>query len=104
MKRLEDYIYFPNGYKYSTVWYDDKGEPEKPEYSENIFNPIYTHNFCLDNKGNIVKEEIMTERNQKISEEITTYNKQGQIQQMVYLDGTGKPEITHVYVYKEVSR
>jgi len=97
---VEDYQYFNGGYRYSTIYYDQHEKPEVPKYSDIELSPIYTYTFYLNKKGRITSEEITTEKNAKISSEITQYNNKGRIAKTIYLDAKGQPEITHIFEYK----
>lgn len=96
----KDYQYSDGGYNYSTIYYDENEMPETPRYSDVEFNPIYTYTFYVNKKGKISKEEITTEKGTAISSEIIGYDNNGRIVKTVYLDGKGRPEITHLFEYK----
>lgn len=107
LKYKEEYNYFNGGYKYSTIYYDNNGIPEKPEYTDIIFNPIFTTTFYLDRNGQIIKEEITTENGIKINNETTYYNNAGKIVKTInqyfdkhYISSNGQTEITHIFEYK----
>jgi hypothetical protein len=104
---IQDYKYFNGGYKYSQIFYDRNGNPEKPNYSDIIFNPIFTSTFFFDYKGKIIKEEMSTEKGIKISDETSYYDHNGRIVKTIhrYLDKHYKStnevsETTHIFEYK----
>lgn len=96
---VEDYVYTPDGYKYSTVWYED-GEPQKRKYwmseEETLY---YTYTYHLNKKGNVIKKEITTDKNKIWGSEITKYDKKNRVVKTVFIDAKGIPEITHIFVY-----
>jgi hypothetical protein len=104
---IEDYKYFDGGYRYSQIFYDRNGNPKQPNYSDIIFNPIFTSTFFLDYKGKIIKEEMTTEKGIKISDETTYYDINGRISKTIhryldkhYINTNEQPELTHIYEYK----
>jgi hypothetical protein len=97
---VKDYTYFPNGYAYTTIHYGSDGKPEKPDYSNNVFSPVYTVTCYLNSNGKIIKEETTTEKGLNMGTELTLYNDAGQVTKTEYHDKKGKPEITHIYEYK----
>lgn len=79
LEYVEDYKYFKGGYKNSRIFYDGNANPVTPIYSDIIFNPIFTSFFCVNTKGKIINEVIITEKGIKISDEKTYYDNAGKI-------------------------
>ena len=104
---VEDYEYFDAGYQYSATYYDNNGKQKAPIYSDTEFSPIYTSTFSLDNKGRIIKEDITTEKDIKISTEFTYYDSKGRIARTIhryidehFLNANEQPETTHIFEYR----
>ena len=94
------FIYFKDGYSYTTIYYDENGEPEKPEYSEFIFSPIYTTTVYTDSKNRIYKEEVTTEKQKKLSSELSYYDNKDRLIKTVFFEVNHKKKMTHIYEYK----
>jgi hypothetical protein len=100
LKYKEEYIYFEGGYKNTRIYYEENGLPEKPEYANGIFSPIYTSTYYTNVNGQVYKEVVTTEKNELISTELFFYNKEKQIIRSDFINGKGEKEITHRYDYK----
>lgn len=98
---IEKFTYTDASYQFIRTWYDYDGNPEHLKEKSWEYTPQITHKYELDSLGRIIEETEMTEKGDFLYRSVIEYNSSGLVSKKVRYNQENKPDITHIYEYKE---
>jgi len=96
----ERFEYFHGGYEFTRTWYDYDGTPKHLKERNWEYVPQFTFTYELNVKGDVIREQVTTEKGVMTSSMTTQYNSDGRVARTIHFDSKGQPEITHIYQYQ----